>query len=181
NSGPELVDGFYIVVLANSELGLVLGDMGEEVVCKKFKVVVSVAQFFLVSQTEHLSGNPLYSTKAQFCDIGMTHDILIKCSGEDEGLKYLVLSVCIDKMKVIRVKRLQWNFKGNQTIFVDGLLVDMMWNVHDWFFNPDSRYVVFMFRTRSGLDSQLWLEEKTTQKDQERVDFSLLIYAYKSP
>jgi hypothetical protein len=59
-----------------------------------------------------------------------------------------------------RVKRLQWNFKGNQTIFVDNLLVDLMWDVHDWFFNPASRYAVFMFRTRNGLDSRLWLEEK---------------------
>ncbi|XP_010278217.1 PREDICTED: uncharacterized protein LOC104612487 [Nelumbo nucifera] len=181
DSGPEPVDGFYIVVLADSELGLVLGDMGEEVVCKKFKAVLSVAQFSLISRTEHFSGNPLYSTKAQFCNTGTAHEILIRCSGEDEGLKYPVLSVCIDKRKVIRVKRLQWNFRGNQTIFVDGLLVDMMWDVHDWFFNPDSGYAVFMFRTRSGLDSRLWLEEKTAQKDQERVEFSLLIYACKNP
>ncbi|XP_010256498.1 PREDICTED: uncharacterized protein LOC104596873 [Nelumbo nucifera] len=179
--GPEPVGGFYIVVLADSELGLVLGDMGEEVVCKKFKAIVSVFQFSLVSQTKHFSGNPLYSIKVQFCDTETPHDILIRCSREDKVLKYLVLSACIDKRKVIQVKRLQWNFRGNQTIFVDRLLVDMMWDVHDWFFNPDFGYAVFIFRTRSGLDSWLWLEEKTTHKDQERVEFFLLICACKSP
>ncbi|KAF8396454.1 hypothetical protein HHK36_018073 [Tetracentron sinense] len=180
-AGPEPITGFYVMVMADSELGLLLGDMAKEVATKKFRTSIPVAQFSLVSRREHFSGNTLYSTKAQFCHTGAAHDILIRCSGEDEGLKYPVLSVCIDKKKVIRVKRLRWNFRGNHTIFVDGLLVDMMWDVHDWFFNPASRQAVFMFRTRSGLDSRLWLEEKLLQKEQERIEFSLLIYACKSP
>ncbi|KAA8550218.1 hypothetical protein F0562_001902 [Nyssa sinensis] len=177
NTGPEPVEGFYILVMVDSELGLVLGDMAEEAVTRKLKTGIPAAKFSLVSRREHFSGNTLYSTKAQFCDTGTSHDILIRCSGENEGLKHPVLSVCIDKKIVIRVKRLQWNFRGNQTIFVDGLLVDLMWDVHDWFFNPASGYAVFMFRTRSGMDSRLWLEEKLVQKDQEKVEFSLLIYA----
>ena len=65
---------------------------------------------------------------------------------------------------------------------MDGLLVDLLWDVHDWFFNPNSGNAVFMFRTRSGMDSRLWLEEKLVERDQqERVEFSLLIYAFKSP
>ncbi|XP_042475761.1 uncharacterized protein LOC122057644 isoform X2 [Macadamia integrifolia] len=180
-SGPEPTSGYYVVVVVDSELGLLLGDMSEEVITKKLKSGIPVAQFSLVCRREHFSGNPLYSTKAQFCNTGMSHDIQIRCSCEDEGLKNPVLSVCIDKKKVIRVKRLQWNFRGNQTIFVDGLLVDLMWDVHDWFFNPASGYAVFMFRTRSRLDSRLWLEEKLIQKDKEKLDFSLLIYACKNP
>ncbi|XP_043714946.1 uncharacterized protein LOC122663328 [Telopea speciosissima] len=181
DSGPEPTNGFYVVVVVDSKVGLFLGDMSEDVVAKKLKSGIPIAQFSLVCRREHFTGNTLYSTKAQFCDTGMAHDILISCSGENEGLKYPVLSVCIDKKKVIRVKRLQWNFRGNETIFVDGLLVDMMWDVHDWFFNPASGYAVFMFRTRSGLESRLWLEEKLVQKEQEKVEFSLLIYACKNP
>jgi hypothetical protein len=77
------------------------------------------------------------------------------------------------------VKRLKWNFRGNQTIFVDGLLVDLLWDVHNWFFKGVYGNAVFMFRNRSGLDSRLWLEEKLEVKDKESVDFSLLIYACK--
>lgn len=180
-SGPEPVDGFYILVMVDSEIGLILGDMAEEALAKKFKTSATpVAKVSLVSRQEHCSGNDIYSTKAQFSDTGIVHDILIRCSGENDGLKHPVLSVSIDKKTVIRVKRLQWNFRGNQTIFLDGLLVDLMWDVHNWFFNPSSRYAVFMFRTRSGMDSRLWLEEKLVQKEQDRVEFSLLIYACKS-
>ncbi|KAB2012657.1 hypothetical protein ES319_D09G105800v1 [Gossypium barbadense] len=135
--------------MVDSEIGLVLGDMAEETVTKKFKNATPVAKVSLIS----------------------------RCSGEHEGLKHPVLSVCIDKKTVIRVKRLQWNFRGNQTIFVDGLLVDLMWDAYDWFFNPVTGSAVFLFRTRSGLDSRLWLEEKLVQKDQDRVEFSLLIHA----
>ncbi|XP_022731403.1 uncharacterized protein LOC111285948 [Durio zibethinus] len=180
DAGPEPVDGFYILVMVDSEIGLILGDMAEETVTKKLKTTTPAAKVSLISRQEHCSGNTLYSTKVQFCDTGIVHDILIRCSGEHDDLKHPVLSVCIDKKTVIRVKRLQWNFRGNQTIFVDGLLVDLMWDVHDWFFNPASGSAVFMFKTRSGLDSRLWLEEKLVQKDQDRVEFSLLIYACKS-
>ncbi|KAL7145351.1 hypothetical protein ABFS83_07G076600 [Erythranthe nasuta] len=51
-----------------------------------------------------------------------------------------------------------------------------MWDVFDWFYNPGAPgNAVFMFRTMSGLDSRLWLEEK----DLDKVDFSFIIYAYK--
>ncbi|KAB2028244.1 hypothetical protein ERO13_D05G086400v2 [Gossypium hirsutum] len=180
NAGPEPVNGFYVIVTVDSEIGLILGDTAEEEINKRFTSTIPVAKSSLVSRQEHCSGNTLYSTKAQFCDTGISHDILIRCSGEHGDLKHPVLSVCIDNKTVIRVKRLQWNFRGNQTIFVDGLLVDLMWDVHDWFFNPTAGSAVFMFRTRSGLDSRLWLEEKWVHKDEDKVEFSLLIYACKN-
>lgn len=182
DTGPEPVDGFFIAILVDSELGLVLGEISEETVTKKLKNRTILGKSSLLSRREHCSGNTtLYNTKAQFCDSGTWHEISIRCSGESEGLKSPVLSVSIDKKMVIRVKRLQWNFRGNQTIFVDGLLVDLLWDVHNWFFNADSDgYAVFMFRTRSGLDSRLWLEEKSALKDKDGDKFSLLIYACKS-
>ncbi|KAL6537939.1 hypothetical protein OROHE_012226 [Orobanche hederae] len=187
-NGPEPVDGFYVFITVDSELGPILGDMAREASSRKLKSGTRTAKLALVSRQEHFSGNTVYSTKARFCDAGSAHDILIHCGGdgggggENEGLRCPALSVCIDKKTVMRVKRLQWNFRGNQTIFLDGLLVDLMWDVHDWFYSPGGPgYAVFMFRTRSGMDSRLWLlEEKLVKKDQDKVDFSLMIYACKN-
>lgn len=182
DSGPEPIDGFYVLVMVDSEIALILGDItADKSFTKKFiNSTTPVAKTTLISRQEHCSGSTLYSTKAQFSDTGISHDISIKCGGDSEGLKHPALSVFIDKKMVIRVKRLQWNFRGNQTIFLDGLLVDLMWDVHDWFYNPGSGFAVFLFRTRSGLDSRLWLEEKLVKKEQDRVEFSLLIYASKN-
>ncbi|KAI5388844.1 hypothetical protein KIW84_074486 [Lathyrus oleraceus] len=190
-TAPEPVEGYYVVVVIDSEIGLILGD--SETITKRMKENVSMAKITLLSRREHCagcSGNTMYSTKAQFCDGGSFHEVMIKCSVEKEGSfnskssssssssSSPVLCVNIDKKNVIRVKRLQWNFRGNQTIFVDGLLVDLLWDVHDWFFNSVSGGAVFMFRTRSGLDSRLWLEEKNSQKDKDKIEFSFFIYAW---
>ncbi|XP_075500212.1 uncharacterized protein LOC142538801 [Primulina tabacum] len=179
-TGPEPMDGYYVLIMFGSELGLILGDMVDEAMARKLKTGTRIAKFSLLSRQEHFSGSTLYSTKVQFSETGVPHDILIRCSGEDEGLKYPVLSVCVDKKMVTRVDRLQWNFRGNQTIFLDGLLVDLMWDVHDWIHNSGQGYAVFMFRTRSGVDNRLWMEEKMVQKDQDKVEFSLIIYACKN-
>lgn len=190
DEGPEPVAGFYVVVLVDSELGLHLGDKDRE---ESLGLGLGLANFSMVSRSERFSGTAVYATKARFCETGIAHEIVIRCGAEEEGSsKGHVLSVCLDKKTVFQVKRLRWNFRGNQTIFVDGLVVDMMWDVHDWLFNQNSSAAsasasasaVFMFRTRSGLDSRLWLEEKnlhTCNKEQDRIGFSLLICACKNP
>ncbi|XP_015898695.3 uncharacterized protein LOC107432139 [Ziziphus jujuba] len=182
--GPEPINGFYVMVLADSEIGLLLGDKDDEIL--KTKKGIQEAKFSLVCRSERFYGNAVYSTKAQFCDSGIQHEIVIKCEREEEeeleGPKSPVLCVYIDKKIVFQVKRLRWNFRGNQAIFLDGLLVDMMWDVHGWFFNPTSGSAIFMFRTRSGLNSRLWLEEKVlAQKGKDKAEFSLLIFACKNP
>lgn len=178
-SGPEPVAGFYVAVLVNSELALFLGDMEQELTEVKKKCAIRVPDFSLVSRGERFSGGGVYSARAKFSEAGSWHDVVIRFSGE-EGTRSRLLSVCVDGKSVIEVKRLQWNFRGNQSIFVEGLLIDLMWDVHDWLFNPSSLgYAVFLFRTRRGLDSRLWLEE--TGFDHQKLAFSFLVFACKNP
>ncbi|XP_051113357.1 uncharacterized protein LOC127239309, partial [Andrographis paniculata] len=201
-SGPEPVDGYFILITINSEPALLLGgdgDTARESAVKKLKPAgAGAAKFSLISRQEQFSGSTQYSTRARFSDAGNCHDIVIRCGGggggDSDGVKSPAMSVYIDKKTVIRVKRLQWNFRGNQTIFLDGLLVDLLWDVHNWFYSdnnncnnsniPAAGCAVFMFRTRSGMDSRLWLEEKMANRsdedDEGKIGFSLLILACKN-
>ena len=182
-SGPEPTEGFYVAAVVNSELGLLLGDLSESHV-KRLEEIKPAAEFRLISRREQVVGGTLYLTKARFGNEGRDHEILIKCMGDSRDTKDAELFVCIDKKKVVHVRRLRWNFRGNHTIFVDGLPVDMMWDVHDWWFSETSCRAAFMFRARSGLENRPWLlEEETAENQQEgsKPGFSLLIHAFKNP
>nr|TKS07483.1 hypothetical protein D5086_0000112480 [Populus alba] len=109
DAGPEPIRGFYVVVLADSEFGLV-----EILIMKK---------------------------SAQ--------------NWRSRRWIELVLSAWIDDKKTFQ-----------------------------WFFKEQSGCAVFVYRTRSGLDSRLWLEEddkNLEQKSRDRPEFSLLISASKNP
>ncbi|KAE8679396.1 cytochrome P450 76A2-like [Hibiscus syriacus] len=183
-NGPEPSSGFSVLVLLDSQLCLSLGDMN---MIHTNEEQNPTPEFTLVSRSEiFLGNNSVYSTKAQFCDKGLAHDILIKCNeeGRHKGLRNPELTVTIDEKKMFQVKRLRWNFRGNQIIFLDGLLIDVMWDLHGWLFNQTSGCAVFMFKTRSGLDCRLWLEEKNRKfeehKVKERDEFSLVMCACKN-
>ncbi|KAK9723853.1 hypothetical protein RND81_05G030100 [Saponaria officinalis] len=204
---PEPVGGFYLVLnLVDLQIALVMGDMEEYVNVKLLVGNLIRRKFSLVSKCEQFTGkwNHQINSKAKFRDGGVEHEIMIKCGPEDDGPRNPVLSMYVDKKRLVRVKKLQWNFRGNQVIFVENLLVDVMWDVFGWYFdqkvgsidvennniknniNNDNRSMkgksgLFMFRTRSGLDSRLWLEEEekkmADKSDDDKPEFSWLICA----
>ncbi|GER45387.1 hypothetical protein STAS_22336 [Striga asiatica] len=158
-SGPEPIKGFYVIILIDSQPSLILGEVeGEPEARNCGSNCRASPEFWLVSRGEYFSGEGLYSARVRFCETGIYHDILVKFCGEDR-----VLSVSVDRKSVVEVKRLRWNFRGNATVFLDGVLVDLLWDVHDWLFEfgPKGKNygAVFVFRRRSGSDSRLWLED----------------------
>lgn len=188
-NGPEPVNGYYVLVMIDSELGLTLGDMAKDEANKRIKKGALKARSSLVSRREHCTGSTVYSTRARFSDVGALHDISIRCVGESHHNNTTThhqpsLSVCIDKKTVMQVKKLQWNFRGNHSMYIDGLEIDLLWDVHDWLFNPSSGYAVFAFRTTNGVRNAHWSdsEHKLSLKHQDNkpaADFTLLIHACK--
>ena len=166
NLGPEPISDFYVVLIFDKKIALLVGD-------KNFSkgAANSVADFSMVSRTVQVVGRTIYSTRARFYDEGKEHEITIRFQGE------LELSMHVDEKKVLHVRRLRWNFRGNDTVFVDGLAVDVMWDLFGWLFQDPTGCAVVLMRTRATTKSRLWmLEEEWGERDEGVCEgFSLVI------
>ncbi|KAL0323593.1 UNVERIFIED_CONTAM: hypothetical protein Sangu_1978600 [Sesamum angustifolium] len=144
-----------------------------------------------VSKREHICGKRVFGTKAQFCDNGQIHDLKIECDtifGDDP-----FLVVRVDSKPVMQVKHLRWKFRGNCTILVDGIPVEVFWDVHNWLFGSNTGSAVFMFHTSLSTE-KLWTGNSISdsssvfswicsgsfkESKQPGLGFSLFLYAWK--
>ncbi|GER42504.1 hypothetical protein STAS_19298 [Striga asiatica] len=59
--------------------------------------------------------------------------------------------ISVDGTKSIRVPNLHWRFRGNETIVVDDVRVQILWDVHDWLYSGSHSGVgIFVFRRDGG-------------------------------
>ncbi|GAA0185254.1 hypothetical protein LIER_32542 [Lithospermum erythrorhizon] len=95
----------------------------------------------LVLRREHVHGNKFYRTKADFG--GQERELSIDCRGGDDPRLYF----CVDSKRVLKIKHLKWKFRGNERIEVDGVSVQVSWDVHNWLSEDDEEgYALFTFR-----------------------------------
>ncbi|MFS7975810.1 hypothetical protein Hanom_Chr10g00885081 [Helianthus anomalus] len=183
---PEPVEGFYLAVVVNKDLILMLGDMEKEV---KSKIDVSsfTPNFVFVSKKEHVFGKKVYATRAQFCGKGEIHDVVIEC--DLAGTNDPCLLIRVDGKTMMQVKHLRWKFRGNYTILVDGLPVEVYWDVHNWLFGKLTGEANFLFQTclsaekmwasQSNLDAS-WSNSFRRDPQSHGLGFSLVLCAWKN-
>ncbi|XP_024968636.1 uncharacterized protein LOC112508088 [Cynara cardunculus var. scolymus] len=178
-SSPEPVEGFYFAIAMNQELILILGDM-EKDVHKKMYATSLAPNGVLISKRAHVFGKKAYSTRAQFCGRGQIHDIVVECDTMGANDSYLLIR--IDGNPVMQVKCLRWKFRGNYTILVDGLPVEVYWDVHSWLFEKLMGNAVFLFQTCLSSE-KLWSSEDPSWLSKDRhsgLGFSLVMCAWKN-
>lgn len=188
-SGPEPLEGFYVCVVSDRQMILLLGDLRKEAL-KKTNSHPSPSNPVFVAKRENIFGKRMFGTKAQFCDNGKIHDLAIECDAT--GVSDPCLFIRIDCKTVMQVKRLRWKFRGNHTIMVDDLAVDVYWDVHNWLFDTSSGNAVFMFKTSFSAE-KLWASQpiadpnldwsSSSQRIGDKLQglgFSLILYAWKN-
>ncbi|KAJ0013425.1 hypothetical protein Pint_20545 [Pistacia integerrima] len=189
-SGPEPLEGFYVGVVVDRQMVLLLGDMRKEAF-KKTGAIPAPSNAIFVAKREHVFGKKVFSTKAQFCDNGQIHDLVIEC--DTNGVNDPCLMVRVDGKTVMQVKRLRWKFRGNNTILVDGLAVEVFWDVYSWLFGASLGNAVFMFKTTLSAE-ELWasgplsdpntlpwsFSQRFLDSKSQGLGFSLILYAWKN-
>ncbi|KAL6656808.1 hypothetical protein ACP70R_004588 [Stipagrostis hirtigluma subsp. patula] len=176
-AGPEPLEGFYVALIYNLEAVLVLGDLRKE---EEHQVLWDALQSdaVMIARKEHIYAKKLYAATARFLDIGQLHHITIEC--DTAGVRDPSLEIRIGKKRVLQVKRLAWKFRGNQTIYVDGLPVEVLWDVHNWLFGSSNGCAVFLFQSGQSMEKFLLRCSQNEKEAQaHRFGFTLILHAWK--
>lgn len=178
---PEPLQGFYLAIVFNKDLVLMLGDLENEV-HKKIDVASKDCKAINIAKKEHIFGKKYYGAKAQFYDKGLLHDIEIECDTEINDPSFVIR---VDGKTVIQVRRLKWKFRGNQTILVEGLPVQVYWDVHSWLFGNviTKSSAVFLFQSflmPNKLCTGQGTKSLTRDSQSNGPAFSLILCAWKN-
>ncbi|XP_074587569.1 uncharacterized protein LOC141843397 [Curcuma longa] len=183
-AAPDPAKDFYLVMVADQELVLQLGDLSGHFVERLARAPRAVERrAVLYARRERVFGATHHSTKAIFRDGGREHEVMVRCKGPAGGDGELYF--CVDRKRLIDVREVKLNFRGNRTIYLDGSAIDVLWDVHDWWFRGSSPAAssagsggaTFMFRTRSARESTLWREAEMAEGAHQ---FTLLIQVFKN-
>ncbi|KAF7153342.1 hypothetical protein RHMOL_Rhmol01G0361700 [Rhododendron molle] len=167
-SGPEPLEGFYLAVVCDQEIVLLIGDLRKEAY-KRIDATPNPSKAIFVAKRENIFGKKFYGAKAQFFEKGQTHSVSIEC--DTAGSSDPTLVIRIDSKAVMQVQRLRWKFRGNHTILVDGLPVEVLWDVHNWLFGNVVGDAIFMFQTCHSSEKYLWSSSESIS-DQSILSWS---------
>ncbi|VVA25880.1 PREDICTED: DUF868 [Prunus dulcis] len=153
NGGTEPKSEYYVAVVCDEEVVLLLGDLKKDAY-RKTGYRPALIDPILVSKKEHIFGKKKFSTKAKFYERGRLHEIAIECKNRAGSISNgnslngvePELEIRVDGHLVVHVKHLQWKFRGNESIHINKLRIEVYWDVHDWLFSPGLRHALFIFK-----------------------------------
>ncbi|KAJ4757582.1 DUF868 family protein (DUF868) [Rhynchospora pubera] len=182
---PEPLSGYYMAVVSDDEVVLLLGDLKKEAF-RRSGSRPSLLDPVLVSKKEHVFGKKRFSTRAKFNEKEKMHEIMVECNSC--GRNDIDMAIKVDGCVSVLVRHLQWKFRGNETIFVNNLRVQVYWDVHDWLFSPGPRHALFIFKLEpimiecfpsNGEQEDHRYGDELVIEDDESSDFCLFLYAWR--
>ena len=145
-AAPEPLSGFYVALVVHNHMTLLIGDSTKDAFSKSKARHPNTPQLLLLKK-EHVFADRLYTTRATFG--GKAREIQIDCGYHDHSK----LCFSVDGEKVLQIKRLKWKFRGNERVQVDGVHVQISWDLYNWLFDKNNNsssgadaHAIFMFK-----------------------------------
>ncbi|XP_027122001.1 uncharacterized protein [Coffea arabica] len=156
NGETEPSSEYYVAVVYDEEVVLLIGDLKKDGY-RKTGCRPALIDPLLVSRKEHIFGKKKFLTRVKFHEKGRIHEIAIECKSRSNNSGNLSnanspngvdpeMEIRIDGNLVIHVKHLQWKFRGNDSIKMNKVRLEVYWDVHDWLFSPGLRHALFIFK-----------------------------------
>ncbi|KAK1311115.1 hypothetical protein QJS10_CPA08g01854 [Acorus calamus] len=135
SNGPEPVEDYYVAVVSDEEVVLLLGDKKKEAY-KRTKSRPSLTDAVLVCKRENVTGKKCFITaRARFKERGREHKVVIENSiSISGGAREPEMWISVDGKVLVHVDNLNWKFRGNERVVVDDVPVEVLWDAHDWVF-----------------------------------------------
>jgi len=144
STGPEPLGGYYVALVCNEEVILLIGDSKKEAY-KRTKSRPSLEDAALITKKENVFGKKSFTSRARFDERKKEHDIVVENS--ISGPKEPEMWISVDGVRLIHVNNLQWKFRGNETVLIEDLPVQIFWDVHSWLFGtPGVGHALFIFK-----------------------------------
>ncbi|RLN03253.1 uncharacterized protein C2845_PM13G25620 [Panicum miliaceum] len=183
SASPEPERDYGLAVVADAELALLLGaGAAARELSRRLGAAVPRGAAALVNRREQLRGaGAAHVTRCRFREGGDEHEVAVHACKGGDGL----LRVTIDGEKVAEVRRVGWGFRGNRAaVLADGEVVDVMWDVHDWWFGGRGGAgagagAQFMVKARAEKEGRLWMADDTAARGQSPCGFFLHVQCYR--
>lgn len=146
NGETEPQSEYYVAVVCEEEVVLLLGNLKKDAY-RKTGCPPSLIDPILISRREHVFGKKKFCTRIQLSEKGRFHGISIEVNNSDSDPE---LEIKIDGELAFRVKRLQWKFRGNESLKIGDNCIEVYWDVHDWLFRSGPRHGIFIFKPISS-------------------------------
>ncbi|KAE8817351.1 hypothetical protein D1007_05045 [Hordeum vulgare] len=190
-ASPEPCGGeYHLAVVADAELALLLGagaareELSRRSGARPRAVLVSRREQLRASAAE---ASVAHSTRCRFRDGGAEHEVTVRCRGDRRGEQQQEgeVAVSVDGKSIVEARRVGWNFRGNRTaVLGDGAVVEVMWDVHDWWFSGarTGGAAQFMVKARGpgpADGGRVWMDEELASKGQPPDGFFLHMQCYR--
>ncbi|KAG6390554.1 hypothetical protein SASPL_148292 [Salvia splendens] len=165
---PEPISDYYVALVANNEVVLLLGD-NKKKAYKRTKARPPLAEPVIFYKKENVFGKKSFSTRARFDQRKREHDIVVESTTTRE--KDPEMWISIDGIILIHIQNLPWKFRGNQTVMVNKQPVEVFWDVHAWLFcTPGIHHGLFIFKSSCELEGDA--DENDSSLSDSRCDGS---------